>query len=116
MARTTRTAVNAQAQPSATITPWQVDSANGELFAFASGRNKLVVGNTTGAPINVTVRATTGSKLVDGTSVADKVVVCPATTGLVVINEANTELQADGNVYVDYSATGAGITAYLLQG
>jgi hypothetical protein len=116
MARTTRTAVNAKAQPSASITPWQVDNTNGEQFAFAGGQNKLIVGNTTGSPINVTVRATTGSKLVDGTSVPDKVVVVPATTGLVTINEANTELQADGNVYVDYSATAAGITAYLLQG
>lgn len=116
MARTPRTAVNAKAQPSAPIAPWQVDSANGELFAFANGLNKLIVGNTTGSPVNVTVRATTGSKLVDGTSVADKVVTVPATTGLVTINEASTELQADGNVYVDYSATAAGITAYLLQG
>lgn len=116
MARTTRSAVNAKTQPSAVIAPWQVDNTNGEQFAFAGGQNKLVVSNASVSSMTVTVRATTGSKLVDGTSVADKVVTVPANTGMVVINEANTELQADGNVYVDYSATAATITAYLLQG
>jgi uncharacterized protein YaiL (DUF2058 family) len=115
MARTARTAVNAKTQPSATITPWQVDSANGEQFTYAGGANKLVVNNGSAGSITATVRATTGSKLVDGTAVADKVV----TVGIgayVVINEASTEQQADGNVYVDYSATGAAILAYVLQG
>lgn len=114
MARTTRTAVNAQTQPSAVIAPWTVDNANGEQFAYAGGRNKLIVNNASGSPVNVTVRATTGSKLIDGTSVADKVVAVAAGT-LVVINEASTEQQADGNVYVDYSAS-ASVTAYLIQG
>ena len=116
MARTIRTAVNAKAQPSATITPWQVDNTNGEQFAFAGGLNKLVVSNGSVSSMTVTVRAATGSKLADGTAVADKVVTVPANTGLVSINEYITELQADGNVYVDYSATASTITAYLLQG
>jgi uncharacterized protein YaiL (DUF2058 family) len=115
MARTARAAVNAKAQPSATITPWQVDSANGESFPYAGGANKLVVSNASAGSVNVTVRATTSSKLVDGTAVADKVVAV-GVGAFVVINEASTELQADGNVYVDYSATAATITAYLLQG
>ena len=114
MARTARTAVNAKAQPSALITPWTVDNANGEQFPYAGGLNKLVVNNASGGSVNVTVRATTGLTLADGTAVADKVVAVAA--GAVrVINEASTEQQADGNVYVDYSAS-TSITAYLLQG
>jgi uncharacterized protein YaiL (DUF2058 family) len=114
MARTTRTAVNALAQPSALITPWTPDNTNGEQFTYAGGKNKLVVNNASGGSINVTVRATTGSTLVDGTSIADKVVAVAA--GAVrVITEASTELQADGNVYVDYSAS-ASVTAYIIQG
>jgi hypothetical protein len=115
MARTTRTAVNAKTQPNIVVVPWQVDSANGEQFAYAGGANKLIVNNGSAGSITVTVRATTGSKLVDGTAVADKVV----TVGIGAwqcINEASTELQADQNVYVDYSATGAAILAYILQG
>jgi hypothetical protein len=115
MARTARAAANAKTQPSAVITPWQVDSANGESFPYAAGANKLIVSNGSAGSINVTVRAATGSKLVDGTAIADKVVAV-GIGAFVVINEASTELQADGNVYVDYSATAATITAYLLQG
>lgn len=114
MARTARTAVNAKTQPSATITPWTVDATNGEQFSYAGGANKLIVNNASASSMNVTVRATTGSKLIDGTTVADKVVAVAA-GALVVINEASTEQQADGNVYVDYSAS-ASVTAYLLQG
>jgi hypothetical protein len=113
MARTPRLPVNSNTQPSATITPWTVDSANGESWPYAGGQNKLIVNNASASSMNVTVRATTGSKLVDGTSIADKVVSVPAGT-LAVIREASTEQQADGNVYVDYSAS-ASITAYLLQ-
>src|SRR5882724_11935498 len=115
MARTARTAVNAKTQPNIVVVPWQVDSANGESFAYAGGANKLIVNNGSAGSITVTVRATTGSKLVDGTAVADKVVTV-AIGALQCINEASTELQADQNVYVDYSATGAAILAYVLQG
>lgn len=113
MARTTRTAVTLT-QPSAVITPTTPDSANGEQFAYAGGRNKLVVINGSGGSINVTVKATTGSTLIDGTTIPDKVVAVAAAATRV-IWEASTEVQADGNVYVDYSAS-ATITAYLLQG
>jgi hypothetical protein len=112
MARTLRTAVTA-AQPSALITPWSVDNTNGEQFPYAGGRNKLVVINGSGGSINVTVRATTGSTLVDGTAINDKVVAVAAGATRV-IKEASTEQQADGNVYVDYSS-GTTVTAYLLQ-
>lgn len=114
MPRTARTAVNAKAQPSALITPWTVDSANGESFPYAGGQNKLVVNNASGSPVNVTVRATSGSTLPDGTAIADKVVAVAA-GALRSIIEAPTEQQADGTVWVDYSAS-TSITAYLLQG
>ena len=114
MARTARTAVNVQAQPSALITPWTPDVANGESFPYAGGRNKIVVNNASGSPMTVTVRALTGSTLVDGTAIADKVVTVAAGT-IRAITEAQTELQADGNVYVDYSAS-ATITVYIAQG
>lgn len=115
MARTARAAVNAKTQPSVVVTPWQVDSANGEQFPYAGGANKLIVSNQSAGSINVTVRATTGSTLTDGTAIADKVVAV-GVGAFRCINEAVTEQQADGNVYVDYSATAATITAYLLQG
>lgn len=113
MARTTRTAVSV-AQPSAVITPWTPDNANGEQFAYAGGRNKLVVNNASGGSINVTVKATPSLTLPDGTTVADKVVAVAA-GAIRVIAEASTELQADQNVYVDYSAS-ASVTAYIIQG
>lgn len=113
MARTARTAV-VVGQPSGLITPWTPDNANGESFAYAGGRNKLVVNNASGGSINVTVRATTGATLTDGTAIADKVVAVAA-GAIRVIQEASTELQADGNVYVDYSAS-ATVTAYIIQG
>lgn len=114
MARTARTAVNVKAQPSALITPWTPDNTNGESFPFAGGLNKLIVNNASGSPITVTVRAATGSTLADGTAVADKAV-SVAAGAIRSINEYITEQQADGNVYVDYSAS-ASVTAYLIQG
>lgn len=115
MARTTRTA-SPLAQPSVLVTPWQVDNANGEQFPYAGGRNKLVV-TVAATPVTVTVRATTGAPgvLPDGNQLPDKVVVVGANTTRV-IWEAATEVQADGNVYVDYSATAATILAYVIQG
>lgn len=113
MARTARTPV-AVAQPSALLTPWTPDNVNGELFPYAGGRNKLIVNNGSGSSINVTVRATTGATLTDGTAIADKVVAVAA-GAIRVIQEASTELQSDGNVYVDYSAS-ATVTAYIVQG
>lgn len=114
MARTARTAVNVKAQPSALISPWTPDNANGESWPYAGGLNKLVVNNGSASPITVTVRANTGSTLVDGTAVADKAVTVAA-GAIRSINESITELQPDGNVYVDYSAS-ATVTAYLIQG
>jgi hypothetical protein len=113
MPRTARTPV-AVGQPSALIAPTAVDSVNGEQFPYAGGRNKLVVINGSASPVNVTVRATTGSTLTDGTAIPDKVVAVAAGTTRAIL-EASTELQADGNVYADYSAS-ATITAYVLQG
>lgn len=113
MARTTRTPA-VLAQPSVLITPWQVDSANGEQFAYGGGRNKLVV-QVAATPVTVTVKATLGGLLPDGVAIPDKTVVVGANTTRVVW-EASTELQADGNVYVDYSATAATILAFVVQG
>lgn len=89
-----------------------VDNVNGESFAHAGGRNKLLVTNGSGASINVTVKRNYTSP--DGGILPDNIIAIPAAATKAIL-EAPTNLQIDGNVYVDYSA-GATVTAMLVQG
>jgi hypothetical protein len=86
------------------------DNTNGMQFAYHP-RRVLHVKNTTGAPINVTVPI---PATVDGKAVASQVVAVPATNGERFIGPfPSAYQQADGNVYVDFAATGT--TVALLE-
>jgi hypothetical protein len=109
MARTLRAA---QQTTSAGLTETftAVDNVNGELMPYNNGRQALHV-KCTGALCTVTVR---DPVTVDGQAAPDRVITVPATTGDKVIGlQSSVYLQADGNVYVDYSIS-TGVTAALV--
>lgn len=83
------------------------DNTNGMQFAY-SARKVLHVKNTTGGAIVVTVPV---PSTVDGLAVASRTVSVPATTGERFIGPFPPSYQqADGNVYVDFAATGTTVT------
>ena len=78
------------------------DTANGHSFDNSSHRVMLEVKNAGGSPINVTIETV---QSIDGNAVADLVVVCPATTGDVIIGPFRADVydQTDKTVNVDLS-------------
>ena len=108
-----RTARAAQLATSAGLTEafTAVDSANGELMPYNNGRQALHVKNTGAGACTVTVR---DPVMIDGQAAPDRTITVPVTTGDRVIGlQSSVYLQADGNVYVDYS-TAVGVTAALV--
>ena len=110
MARTARTPMKIAYTGSA-LNFTAADSVNGEAFGYGGGTQVLFVKNASGSSMNVTMHSNVTT--IDGAVVPDHViaVAAGATVGIL---EGPTELQADGNVYVDYSA-GTSITAVLVQ-
>jgi hypothetical protein len=108
MARTAR-AVAAIVSAGALNNLTAVDSANGETMPYSSGRAFLEVLNGSGGSINVTIRSAVS---VDGqpTTNNDRVVAVAAAARKRIGLQGSAFLQADGNVYVDYSAS-ASVTA-----
>lgn len=110
MARTAR-APQALAYTGTTLNFTAVDGTNGEQWAYAGGRNKLLVNNASASAVIVTIKS--NSTTLDGAVVPDHVVPVPANS-IVGVVEGPTELEADGNVYVNYSAS-TSVTACLIQ-
>jgi len=109
MARSTRTA---QVVTSAGLTEaFTAADAAGEQMAY-NGRRALHVKNGNAGVCNVTI---SNPVLIDGQAAPNRVVAVPATTGDKIIGLQNSVyLQADGNVYVDYSLT-ATVTVALIE-
>lgn len=109
MARSTLTAV-ASTKSGAVVTPADADSA-GSQWVFGRGKNHLLIQNTDTASHNVILRV---PATVDGNlDVPDRTVTVAAGT-IAIVQESASMLQADGNVYVDYSAV-TGMKVRLIQ-
>jgi hypothetical protein len=111
MARTARNPQTAGSLNGTALTFTAVDNTNGESFGYGGGRNRLLVKNGSGSSMTVTMHS---NSVIDGITLADRPAITVAAGAIVAIGEAVTELQADGNVYVDYSS-GTTITACLIQ-
>lgn len=98
-----RTLVTPQQVTSAGVTPtFEAANALGNAVAPAYGRC-IRVKNGSGSAVTVTV-PTPGT--IDGLAIADRTVTVPATTGdvLIALGRGDAYRQADGTVWLDYSA------------
>ncbi|ALG06837.1 hypothetical protein [Kibdelosporangium phytohabitans] len=111
MARTARTPITA-ANGGTTLTATTAN-ADGEMWVYNGGRNKLVVINGSGGSINVTVLTPAAKTTPDGLDIPDRVIAVPAGQTKI-IRESDSALRDDGMVWVEYSAVTT-VTAYLLQ-
>lgn len=112
MPRTSITPQSATAAaPRAAVTFTAVDAANGNAWAF-TGRRRLLVENGSGASVTATIR-TRDTVAVAGLDVADRPVIIPA-GGIAYIVESAEARQADGRVWIDWSA-GTSVTCALID-
>lgn len=87
------------------------DNTNGMLYPSNPNRFILVT-NTSGGSVNLTLRDPT---VVDGEAVPDRVVAIATGKTMLVGPVPGNYTQADGNVYIDFSAGGATVQVAVID-